>query len=188
MIHHLIISSILWNRISSYYNAIILTFQIQRELNGWGLSLANELVQCQASCIADTIQIVAGSRTFAIRNNDWTRDLDSKFLSFFKIFFLWNFKIQQGSLVPTFIHFLNPSSVSRFLLNFLYFISRGCDGSNCYAQKVGRICSSRRTVSQSSKLYKGNADVWKEPIVWYSGTNVVSISSPFTVLFRCPQG
>ena len=67
---------------------MILTFQVQRELNGWGLSFANELVQCQTNCIADTIQIVSGSRTFAIRNNDWTRDLDSKFLSFFKIFFL----------------------------------------------------------------------------------------------------
>ena len=88
MIHHLIISSILWKRISSYCDAMILTFQVQRELNGWGLSFANELVQCQTNCIADTIQIVSGSRTFAIRNNDWTRDLDSKFLSFFKIFFL----------------------------------------------------------------------------------------------------
>lgn len=52
------------------------TEAIQRELNGWGLSFANDLVSCRGRCIGDSIKIASGRGNFDIRNNDWTRDLD----------------------------------------------------------------------------------------------------------------
>ena len=50
--------------------------QIQRELSGWGLELARDLVRCEGRSIGETIKIVSGKDAFAIRNGDWTRDMD----------------------------------------------------------------------------------------------------------------
>jgi len=118
--------------------------EIQRELSGWGLELARDLVRCEGRSIGETIKIVSGKDAFAIRNGDWTRDMDRRPMAVTAKVMNWVVFVPAGDLSQRTRQFVlemtNCGRAQNLYLPEPRFIEMGRDRANNYQEELLKQC------------------------------------------------